>query len=317
MVKTFRKKSILATVLWLGAMYSASILNAGSFISDPEPCCATKYCGQGFISGDFLYWRAYEGGLDTCEGIEVDGGATNGELTSYFKGKKNDPHFRWEPAFRVGAGFIFANSGCDGWDVAAYWTRFRSHNHDWHSCAQERHWKLEFDVVDLLLGYTFSVRPCLAVRPFAGLRGAKIDQSLKSLNLTSFLSSKTRSHDKQELYGIGPMMGLEANFNLGCGFSLYADAAAAILYGNYRVKSQKHDTFSGGRSYCNLKQRINAYQGAIDVGFGIAWTQCLCNSMQLILTLGVEHHRYFNYNRIGNYGDLCLDGGTFSASIAY
>ena len=49
----------------------------------------------------------------------------------------------------------------------------------------------------------------------------------------------------------------------------------------------------------------------------LRWKTCFCKNSFLILQLGLEHHRYFNHNQFCGYGDLSLDGVSFSAAILY
>jgi len=308
MLNMFRKADVaIRAVLIAMVCYVPGIYAQSSF------CCPTSCCGQGFLSGEFLYWRAYEGGLDECRTLDSCDITTHREVSSTFKGKRNDPHFEWNPGYRAGVGYQFAR----GWDIAAYWTEFHSRAEGFGIHKHERKWKLNFEVADILIGYSFEVYPCFTIRPFAGVRGAKIDQSLKVNQSSCCLSTYLKENNSEKFTGIGPLLGIEANLQLGCDFGLYADIAVATLFGNYNVHFKKAQIFNGSSSFCNLRQHLNAYQGVVDAAFGISWQRCFCNNMMWLFKLGVEHHCYFNHNRIGNYGNLYLDGGTFSASLAF
>jgi hypothetical protein len=309
----FRKTDVIRTLLSALVCYAPGLSADTSSCYLPD-CCPASFCEHVFIEGEFLYWRAYQGGLDGCISMENSDETTqNGEVISRFKGKKNDPHFQWRPGYRVGVGFL--SDSC--WDMAAYWTNFHSRAEGNRSCAQDQRWKLDFQVVDVLVGYKFCVQSCFTFRPFIGVRGAKIDQSVKALQSRAFLSSHVGEHNKEQFSGVGPLFGIEGNVNLGYGFSLYADAATSILYGNYNVNLRKLDLFRGGASFSYLKQRLNGYQTVFDAGIGIAFEACLCSNMRLYMKLGAEHHSYFDFNRLGSHGDLSLDGGSFSAAISF
>lgn len=310
----FYKKTAVFKALLIAVVCYAQGLCAGTSTCGPKTCCLPGFCGQGFIEGEFLYWRAYQGGLAECvSDVNADATTQNGQVISRFREKKNDPHFQWQPGYRVGVGFL--SDSC--WDIAAYWTDFHSHAHGHHSCALRQRWKLDFQVVDLLVGYKFCMPSCFTFRPFIGVRGAKIDQSVKACRLNAFLCSRVREHNKEQFSGVGPLLGIAANMNLGCGFSLYADAATSILYGNFNVNSRKFDHFRGGASCSRSRQHLNSYQTVFDAALGIAFERCICGNRRLILKLGAEHHCYFDFNRLGSCGDLSLDGGTFSATISF
>lgn len=277
--------------------------------------CCPSTCGAGFISADLLYWRAYQGGLADCVTTEIVERIKDGHVFSEFKGKEKDLHYRWRPGFRIGVGYLSPDYG---WDVAAYWTSLHSRAEGDHSHSQRLHWKLNFEVVDLLVGYDFDINPCLTVRPFCGLRGAYIDQSIRRTSESDkCLSEHDKERRKQKFYGIGPLLGIGAELGLKCGFSLYADVAASVLYGNYNLNFRKFDKFKGNVNLCRIKGHQHECEAVVDAGFGISWQKDFCNDTSLVLSLGVEHHCYFNHNRLGKYGNLCLDGGTFSAVYVF
>jgi hypothetical protein len=310
---------------------------------DGDCCsCEPTSCGKGFVSADLLYWRAFEDGLTDCFPLEaVDDVSSDGNIISRFKGKGKDPRFDWDAGFRLGAGYEFAS----GWDIAAFWTHFHSHSNRHHRKddgirnEHQNRWRLDFEVVDLLVGREFNLGSCFTLTPFGGLRGAKIEQKLRSnfanredsyVNSSSeiFFSNfnpsscaagdftRSNGHRKQKFLGIGPLIGIEADWNLGCGFSLYANASVAALYGYFHVRLNESNEFFDGADYWNVKWNLSACEAVVDVGLGVRWHTYLCGSL-VWLQLGLEHHRYFNQNRFGDYGDLCLDGANFSAGIAF
>jgi hypothetical protein len=304
--------------------------------------CASAFCGKGFISADLLYWRAFEDGLDNCFSIEDSDYVTSGgHIISKSRGKGRDPRFKWDAGFRLGTGYEFAN----GWDIAAFWTHFHSHasrhfgNEVSSRNEKETRWNLKFEVVDLIVAREFVTCSCFTWRPFAGLRGARIKQKIRtnfisqgdfslgsssdsffsdlSPSIYSTSASATSSaHSRQRFLGIGPLIGIEGEWDLSCGFSLYANAAVAVLYGHFHVRSKESDIFEDGAEFCSERRRLEACQTVVDAGLGVRWLTCLCGYTAW-LQLGLEHHSYFNQNRFGDYGDLSLDGANFSAGIAF
>lgn len=282
----------------------------------PDCCC----CGKGFITADLLYWRAFENGLDTCVPRDVsDSVSSDGRVVSTFRGKSRDPHFEWDPGFRIGTGYEFA---CSDLDVGVLWTHFHSHTHDHISHDTEVRWHIDFDVIDIIAGYESNLSPCWTLRPFAGLRGARIDQKQHIDEFPSSTSSANGliaidTKNKEDFSGVGPLVGLEANWNIGCGFSVYASASVSWLYGHFDVRLSEFEEFIDAIDSCKVKKHLNANIAAADAAIGIRWDTCFCMDTRLFLKLGLEHHRYFDYNRIGCYGDLSFDGATFSAGIEF
>lgn len=298
--------------------------NESSLCNPCQPSC----CVRGFISADLLYWRAFESGLDDCYAIEFcDDVSSGGTVVSRFKGKGRNPHFNWDPGFRIGAGVSLENSQ---WALAAFWTHFHSHAHSSHNPGHKLKWKLDLDIVDLVLAYDYDLNTCAHLRPFIGLRWANIDQNLHlnsgrhSFSSTSSCSSTsswdsqfTNNRKKQDFFGVGPLIGLEADWAMGCGFSFYINGAFSWLYGKFKVKLHDSNVYSDIISYCSVSKHLDANVAAADAGLGIRWQTCLCKNMQLLLQLGLEHHRYYDFNRIRNCGDLSFDGVNFSAAVEF
>lgn len=318
MVYNFKKiYAILAAVFvtttgFAQESYGYSSSEAGDCC--PQVCCdSSACCGQAFISADLLYWRAYEDGLDVCGSTEsADFVNPGGGVISTSRAKTHDPHFDWSPGFRVGAGYQFA-SRC--WDIAAYFTHFHTKAHR-NGGEHKFHWKLDFDVLDVVLANNYDLG-CFTIRPFAGLRAAYIDQKIRSHDANiAFLIADT-AHNKQIFRGVGAVTGLEMNWDLGCGFGIYGNAAMSCLWGTFRVNSNESHTFRFGADFHKLRRHLDACQFVLDGGAGVSWRRCFWDNKQLVVRLGWEQHRYFNHNRFGTYGDLCLAGGVLSAGVEF
>lgn len=310
-----------------------------------EVCCTPKSSCKGFISAEVLYWRAFQDGLDCgCGDADiVDVVNADGTIRSTLVSHGKSPNFEWGPGYRIGAGYEL---GC--WDVGVFYTSFHSRHHKRNhhnnnvnltNLGHPFRWKLNYQVVDLLIGREFNSECCFYFRPFAGLRGVQIHQKLRTHSISaqegingsseSFSSSfdnnaivpftsftTIQSHSKQRYRGIGPILGLDAEWNVGCGFSIYGSAAISILYGRFKNHAFATQVFENGSNICIDKHRNNSTQSVLDAALGIRWTQCLCN-MEIIYQVGWEHHRYFNHNHIGGYGDLSFDGANFGAAVAF
>ena len=288
----------------------------------PQVCCAQS-CGTFFAEGDLLYLRAFEGGLEICEPSEVsDHFNPDGSVISSFNANVRNPEFKWNPGFRVGLGYDFGDSDCG---LGAYWLHYNSHlsgdkNHR-NDHRNGRTGKIDFDVVDLLFGCEYDFSDCFALIPFGGLRGARIDQTLHSRFVDGFLGFDYAFREEgcfhEKFLGLGPVFGVEGDWKVGCGLSLYADLSVAFLYGTFHVNSNSIDAFDGGVNISHLSKRIQACQAVVDAGLGVRWKTCFCDNRFLVVKLGLEQHRYFNHNQFCGYGDLSLDGATLSVAIHY
>ncbi|MBA3721855.1 MAG: hypothetical protein H0W88_05585 [Parachlamydiaceae bacterium] len=321
--------AVIALLMLMTGPVQADCINSSP--CESNDCCSAFSCTKGFISVDLLYWRAFQNGLDSCFPIETkDTVSPDGTVISRFKGKGRDLNFKWDPGFRIGTGYEFSNCG---WDVAAYWTHFHSRTNKHHNSENSNHWKLNYDTIDLIVGKKFG-DSCFTWRPFIGIRAAKIEQKLNGGFANNFDSSGsfssefgsessfssdfgfTSTRNRQKFTGIGPIFGLEGSWNIGCGFSVYAGAAVGSLYGRYRVHTTSVDVFPFGADFCSISRHLHSCQIFTIGEVGISWLQYYCGT-EVTYKLGLECQRYFDHNRLGNYGDLCLCGANFSAGLAF
>lgn len=321
---TFMKKIYVALAL----LSITSIGNAYADYRSYSPSCESIEecnscqpcgCGQGFISAGLIYWRAYEGGLNTCSGVETTDVVANERVISTFSGRSRDPDFNWNPGFRIAAGYQLA---CSNWGFGADWTHFHSHERG----SNHVRWDLNYDEIDLVVGYDYELGRCFKLVPYAGLRAARIDQKVRSGDFHSSSSSSfslsssdliTFHHHKQKFSGLGPVLGVEGVWDIGCGFSAYANGSVSWLYGKFNIRFIDDEEFALGENHCKLRKHLDAVVTAADAGFGVRWKTCFCGNMELYLQLGFEHHIYYEYNRIGCCGDLSLDGLNFTAAIGF
>ena len=283
-----------------------------------EPACfCSQACGQFFLDAQILYIRAFEGGLSSpCEGTQVINSTENGILISRLTGKAHDPDFKWHLGFRMGVGYEFADYPSD---IGVYWMHYNPHADDDHN----DYWNIDFNMVDVRYGWashwSIDCSRNSILTLFSGLRCARINQKILSHFVSSEDGALTLSTERSRegFLGIGPLLGIERDWRIGCGFSLYGNIAVAILYGKYHVRSNNSSAFATGFNVNHLVKHVQASQFVVDAGFGMRWKTCFCKNRFLILQLELEHHRYFNHNQFCGYGDLSLDGMSLSAGILY
>lgn len=320
---SFIKKLSLALSLLLTGYASYSHGDANSSLCMENSCCCPcePQCGQGFISADLLYWRAFQDGLDICIPTDVSNNVLpDGRIISTFVGKGKDPRFEWNPGFRIGAGYKFA---CSNWDLGVLWTHFNSKAHRSLCNENSLKWKIDLDVVDLLIAYQYNCNSCFTFRPYIGVRGARIDQKLRLgelPNSTTFAiagENLVGTDNKHKFIGVGPLAGLEADLDIGCGFSVYMNGAVSWLYGHNDVRLTNSLATVDVIDFCSIKNEISSTLLGADASLGVRWQTCFCTNKQFYLQFGYEHHRYFDYSRIGKCGDLSFDGVQLGLGVGY
>lgn len=306
MFATFRKKYLsLKIFLLLGAGF-------GQLQADYTAGCCPP-CGEFFAAADFLYLKAFQGGLEFCHCSHSESIVTDDMITTSFQGNTSTPKFKWNPGFRVAAGYKTANQ----WKGAIVWTDYRSKTTRHNGEDDRFRWSLRFDTVDGIIAKDFACCSDLTVTPYIGIRGAWIDQKTRSYFADGDIDFVSTGSNSSKFSGFGPLAGLKADWEMGCGWGIYADIALSSLWGKFRVRENELEAYSSEENYENLRINLAACQFVIDSGFGISWSKELCNGSQFIVKIGFEQHRYFDHNQIGRYGDLVLSGGAISAGFNF
>lgn len=218
------------------------------------------------VIGDLLVWCAQESGSETwAEVINTSGSTTTCDVP--------DVRFDWNAGFRVSLGY---GMGHDQWDTQFYYTWFRSRGNDHVSSAPGTvfsaflgnfyvdnsngsgvsgvtyqkasiDWTIHFSMLDWELGRAFLVSRKLSLRPYVGLKGGWIHQSIHSEWHNPDLSAPKyagathfntgRENLKNNFWGIGPSGGLSTKWNVlarqNHAFSLFGDFSGAIMYGHW------------------------------------------------------------------------------------
>ena len=257
------------------------------------------------IFADLLVWTAKEAGADCwAEVITSEGSSSSNDL--------REVHFGWDPGFRVGLGYGMKH---DAWDTQFYYTQFHTRGKDHVSSSpgavhstflgnfyvdnadgaglsgpsyQRAHidWKIHFDMFDWELGRNFWVSRSLALRPFLGVKGGWIDQSIHSTWKNPALTgaeffSVGRENLKNNFWGIGPEAGLNIQWNLFAdekqSFNLFGNFSGALMWGHWRFS----DLFEN-----SIQQKVKVRLNQIKSGASMVRT-----------FMGFEWSSYFNKNR--------------------
>ena len=308
-----------------------------------------------FAYGDLLYWKANENGIPLA--------IVNKDSSSNLAhAKVRNLRGQWDFAFRVGLGYDIPH---DGWDLSLSWLRYNSHGHhtrihsnssrfifpyfapsadpiaDHNTCAKaEGRWRILLNQLDLDLGREFFVSKWLTFRPHAGLRTDWIYQKVRAEYETfAFflpLDSEVDITYKDRWWGLGIEAGFDTQWGLGQGWSIFANLAAAILYGEHRIKMKDKDDpafvfITPTGTFVRLKDKPWIAHPILDLQLGIRWDKMLANDhLHLGIQLGWENHVYFSQNQFpifgddfnlgkffANQGDLSLEGWTLGLRLDF
>lgn len=175
-------------------------------------------------------------------------------------------------------------------------------------------WKFRLDLLDLELGREFFVSKWLTLRPHAGLRSAWLHQrsTVHYYNLTNgdgdteplVQIADMKVGLKNNFWGMGPRAGLDAQWGMGCGWSLYSDFAASLLLGHFSIYESQEPAIAFGGSPVvgsseTFEEKYRAMRAAFDLEIGIRYQQLFCcDQYGLMVQLGWEQHLFVNQNQL-------------------
>lgn len=184
-------------------------------------------------------------------------------------------------------------------------------------------WDLHLNLVDLELGRRFYLSPCLVARPFIGLRYASINQTYKVHSYAQRVSTTSiaapfpaefvdDAKSKNDFSGFGVRAGLDLDYKFGCGISIYGEAAASLLYGEFDRSDKEHADLiyqvSGVSGIVatpidldyHYHSKYRRSRAMTDLALGIRWEDCFswCNCYHpFAVSLAWEHHAFYNINQ--------------------
>ena len=318
--------------------------NTNSKTQNNQNVCGGIQGGYDFsIDAAALLWKAQQGGTEF---------AVTDSPARHVQRLASD--YDW--GFRVGLAYTMTH---DRWNVHATWDHLRagatqSTEPGWEYYGQlgqddyatvtgsagtsfqsyeqgvSSHWHLSYDTVDLDLKKDFLVGKWLCLAPHAGLRSAWINQN-QHFTFGKGTGNEAEMKAKNDFWGLGIRAGVESQWGFGRGWSIFGNAAIAMLYGNFKVKSEEIvGTYvdNGGPS-ANLSgwsgtNNYHAGRANGDWTLGLRWNHMFSNDRYgLTLQAGYEQHIYWNMfnttipNATSQNGDLSLDGWTFAAKFDF
>lgn len=299
-----------------------------------------------FITASFIYWRAYQDGLNyaTPAPFNAAWGFTDVESSAQAAIGTD-----WGPGFKIALGL---DTSHDGWDVYAEYT--------WNSFAETSkigyapstvatgataskllnpndsslfrsddataNWKLRFNKIDLMLGRNFFLSQYLTMKPAVGFTGTWQHQNMTAKYTrrdTSFAPAgltpapTLNAYVKNELvlkqYGIGLRLGSDFAWYMTKQFSLYSNLFANLYWTDYTTQSNKETLHSPDNSLAKtyIDQSNDdhyAVKFAGEVELGIMWETYFCeNDYHFAARLGWEMQNWVNWARFGN-GATMHDG---------
>ncbi|NGX59175.1 MAG: hypothetical protein KR126chlam3_00322 [Chlamydiae bacterium] len=235
----------------------------------------------------------------TCDGWDF------GVIWTWYRGKAND-HIETEtddnhtllPLWSVSGSLIPTSSG----QHVVLW-----------ATDIETQWKLELNLIDIELGREYWTSKYLSFRPFVGLRIAYLEQSFEiqhkggSWSLSRLEIDDSNFNDKVDLdndfKGVGVRAGFNTNWHFGCGWGLYGNFAASIVYGRFSLHHDEEIRLASApfdkTKLLETEESFHASRAMLDFALGIQWASLFCDCQYgFTVQLGWEQHLFFHQNQL-------------------
>lgn len=272
-------------------------------------CCESRDWG---IHVDYTYWKARV--CDTDFAIPFDGTNAIGDV------RKIDPDY--EHGFRIGF-----DKTCGPWSYGADYTYYRSDARGellsptvgdiagtrivpaYSALVQgtidtaRADWSMDYDTVDLLVGYHALRCGCFDAKVFGGIKLAYIDQQMNTtyaFTTTGETPVTTTNIIRQKINmdAYGASLGLEPSYRFSRCLDLFGVFSYDALVGKFDRSYTYQQTISNGATTnpADLKDDCWTLVGVanLKVGLRSKWEKAFCGKGSVILSAGYEFQHWFD-----------------------
>jgi len=322
--KIFLIPSILAAAFVAGQESQFSPVTSNSMVLWDQQECGENFCCRDsfngtsdyIVSASFIYWQPIQENME----LGVVSNTTHSDFLVHGKDVKMD--FDYKPGFKIGLG---KKLGCDGWSTFVEYTWFRGEQHvrrnlnpnnqnhvllpAWvipnllnpqYNFGSEK-WTLEMNFIDWDFARAINVGTHFCLTPFFGLRAAFIDQHLhvKYINENAsqaFIFPSTFITQKSNSWGVGPRIGLAANWCFCEGFRLFGDGEFDLLYTQYDLKTNQFSKQEFANGYLIHQKDVYFLRAHAELNLGIGWRTCFCGGYYVDFSAAYNVQVFFDQN---------------------
>lgn len=183
------------------------------------------------------------------------------------------------------------------------------------------HWGLSLNLLDIEWGRKSRLSGRSCIRPFLGVRLLRIDQNYRvNEKLGSQLSQPTsisvltaygKSKARNDFVGVGPRVGVDIDFHIGCGWEIFGQAAGSLAYGTEKLNSSEDLVVVGSspqpiragatdNALYHMHSKIRRMRWNADLALGLRWSQCMesCGRVYPVaVALSWEEHIFSQANQ--------------------
>jgi len=194
--------------------------------------------------------------------------------------------------------------------------------------SAEMQYDFDMDVFDLSARKTFDVGRDFGLGIEAGLRYAHLTQDIEinyRQDITPAAFRRVDVNSSNDFTGWGPRAGMDLDWRMGKGFSLFGSLAGSLLLGDFDLSLKEHDwpvgAINGSRRVDVDKTEKNRMVPVVEMRAGLGYAYQLENGMSVGAKVGYEWQNWFNMVTTQRYlddvdnqlastdtSDLSLDG---------
>jgi hypothetical protein len=302
---------------------------AFSFCKDIGLACPADF----YVYGEFLYMQASEDGLEygisftPCEypadTTPIQFPVTNGNVEDFSKDNRG---WHWNEGWRVGLGF----QAGDCWLLEGVFTHVNVTDHTTTSLNNSQilvplwmgqatydpnsdalgsaRWKADFNTFDFQFSAPYHTSRYFTFNPHVGVRFAYIDQYYQAeysgvwdgVDGADFTANN-------DFWGIGTRIGVDTEWQAGCGAGVYGNASASLLYGKFDISQTWLAGPAANDSQTNNDLEFEFYTTAanLDMQIGAFWSLFFCDMRyRVLMKLGYEFQMWWDQNRMRTWSDV-------------
>lgn len=157
----------------------------------------------------------------------------------------------------------------------------------------EASYDFEQYVFDLGAGQSLDIGKHFGLRIGAGLRYARMDQEIDILYIDDIGNDRVDISNENEFTGWGVRAGLDLDWRLGRGFSIFSSVAGSVLVGDFDLSLSQID--NGATVRASIKDNVrNRVVPVIELRAGIGYEYQLKNGWAIGARAGYEWQNWFN-----------------------
>jgi len=322
----------------------------------PPVAPAVNHGADLFISADFIYWKAYQNGLEYANSaVTATPTSPAGTLA---QGDYATPKGKFQPGFKVGLGLEFEH---DGWDLFAQYTWLAPTSKTTSTLAPtganglypvvgstvsdafggaapalssaSAQFTMHYNVVDLEVGRNFFVSRYMTLRPHFGLKAdwitqrLNVSQDFSTAQFTTTYNSEQSNH-KLKTWGLGIRCGLDPVWHFSRSWGMYGEFAFSALYS--RFKNKGTDTLYTGAAqtgtsaqFANGQQSYHGVTPVLELGLGLSYMGWFYDEAYMLeVKAGWEEQVWFLNNQLvtgttSGSGNMSTQGFTMKVGFHF